>query len=180
MQDNGHNEFDSPFCTQRFFRQKRDKEDVASFIQDEVRGIEEEFAKKQIIVCFSMVVKNFNMLQFFPEQTTESRSGTDRDKIRRLKVGQNRMFLSNNHFGIIFSYFDRYTGNQVKQKCIFYSCLLLICHGQGYVSARQYVTGHMVELPRVGNGPASLQQIMTRTGSRPQGGNLFKIVAIFV
>ena len=82
IQDDGSNEFASPFCTQRFFRRKRDKEDVASFIENELRGVKVELAKNQIVVCFSIVVENFDILQFFPEQTTESRSGTDRDKIR--------------------------------------------------------------------------------------------------
>ena len=45
MQDDGRNEFASPFCTQRFVRRKRDKEDVASLVEDEVRGIEVELAK---------------------------------------------------------------------------------------------------------------------------------------
>ena len=50
-------------------------------IEDEVRGIEAELAKKQIVVCFSIVVDNLYIFEFFPEQATESRSGTDRDKI---------------------------------------------------------------------------------------------------
>ena len=50
-----------------------------------------KLAKKQIIVFFSIVVDNFNILQFFPEQTIESRSAKDKDKDRRLKVALNRL-----------------------------------------------------------------------------------------
>ena len=92
--------------TLRFFQRKSDKEDVARFIVDEVRRIEAEISKDQITVRFSRVVKNFDIAEFFPEQTTESRSGRDRDKVRRLKVGLNWLLLSNNHFGIFVSYFD--------------------------------------------------------------------------
>ena len=77
-----------------------------SFVEDEMRGVEAELVKIFLVVCFCRVVEDFNILQFFPEQTTESRSGTDRDKIRRLKVGLKRLLLSNNHFGIFVSYFD--------------------------------------------------------------------------
>ena len=80
---------------------------MSRFIVDEVRRIEAEIAKDQIVVCFSRVVENFDIAEFFPEQTTESRSGRDRDKVQRLKkVGLNRLRLSNNHFGIFVSYFD--------------------------------------------------------------------------
>ena len=54
MQDDVRNEFASCFCTRRFFRRKRDKDDVASLIECEVLGIEAELAKNQIIVFFSI------------------------------------------------------------------------------------------------------------------------------
>ena len=86
MQNGSRNEFASSFGTLRFFQRKRDKEDVASFIVEVVRRIEAELAKYQIIVRFNRVVENFDIAEFFPEQTTESRSGRDRDKVRRLKL----------------------------------------------------------------------------------------------
>ena len=92
MQNGSRNEFASSFSTWRFFQRKSDKEDVASFIVDEVRGIEEELAKDQIVVCFSRVVENFDIAEFFPEQTTESRSGRDRDQIRGSKLARNGCF----------------------------------------------------------------------------------------
>ena len=87
MQNGSSNEFASSFSTWRFFRRKSDKEDVASFVVDEVRGIEAKLAKNQIVVCLSRVVETFDIAEFWQEQANESRSGRDRDQIRRLKVG---------------------------------------------------------------------------------------------
>ena len=70
MQNGSRNEFASSFGTLRFFQleRKSDKEDVASFIVGEVRRIEAEITKDQIVVCFSRVVENFDIAEFFPEQ----------------------------------------------------------------------------------------------------------------
>ena len=86
IQNGSRNEFASSFGTLRFFLRKSDKEDVARFVVDVVHRIEAELAKDQIVVCFSRVVENFDIAEFFPEQTIESRSGRDRDKVRRLKL----------------------------------------------------------------------------------------------
>ena len=71
MQNGSRNEFASSFSTRLFLRRKSDKEDVASFIVEVVRRIEAELAKYQIIVRFNRVVENFDIAEFFPEQTIE-------------------------------------------------------------------------------------------------------------